>query len=71
MYLKRSKGIYTVDNPWGYQLNVNHPEIKAYYKRFLKWKGIQFGTAPSDEMRHEFEAYMINYFKRSEKRGGN
>lgn len=69
MYLERAKGIYTVNNPWGYQLNVNHPEIKPYYLRFLKWKGIQYGVAPSDELRHEFEEYMIKYFKRGEKSG--
>lgn len=69
MNLERAKGIYTVNNPWGYQLNVNHPEIKAYYKRFLAWKGIRFGQAPSDELRHEFETYMMKHFKRSEKSG--
>lgn len=64
---EHSNGIYAGANPWGYQLNVNHPQIKPYYRRFLKWKGIQFGHAPSDELRREFEAYMMNYFKKGER----
>lgn len=55
-----SKGsIYTVNNSWGYQLNINHPDIKPFYDRFKKWKGIV--GAPSDKERFEFEDYMKKY----------
>lgn len=60
---EKTKGIYTVDNPWGYKININHPQIKPFYERFKKWKGIRVG-APSDKQRFEFEAYMEKHLKK-------
>lgn len=60
--MKKESGIYIEDNPWGYRLNINHPNIKPFYDRFKRWKGIK--GAPSDKERFEFEAYMINHFRK-------
>lgn len=46
-------------NPFGYQLNINHPEILPYYKRFKAWKNLG-AFAISDAERIEFERYIIN-----------
>lgn len=63
---KMTNGIYTVDNPWGYKLNINHPDIKPFYERFLRWKGIK--GAPSDKERHEFEAYMEKHLAKERRK---
>lgn len=60
---KKAKGIYAGDNPWGYRLNINDPEINKYYERFKKWKNVNSRYAISDAMRLEFEQYMIKHLK--------
>lgn len=61
-----ANGIYAGHNPWGYQLNINHPFIQEYYVRYKKWKGIL--GAPSDQQRLEFEDYIFNHFKQVKRR---
>lgn len=61
-----TNGIYTVNNPWGYKLNINHPYIIPFYNRFKKWKGIV--GAPSDKQRFEFEAYMEKHLAKENRK---
>ena len=53
--------IYTKPNPYGYQLNINHPLIRPHYERY-KVKC----NAPilSDEQRLEFERLMIEWIEK-------
>lgn len=64
-WLEKPNGIFTVQNPWGYRFNINHPKVKLLYERFKKWKGIS--GAPSDKQRREFEEYLIQHMNK--KRG--
>lgn len=61
-WLEKSNGIFTVENPWGYRFNINHPKIKPLYERFKKWKSI-YG-APSDKQRREFEEYLLQHMNK-------
>lgn len=64
--LEKSNDIYTINNPYGYRFNINHPMIKPYYERYIRWKGI-YG-APSDKERFEFEDYMEKHIKKGNKK---
>lgn len=55
-----STDTYTlIDNPYGYRVNINHPRINPYYRRYKEWRGIAFAAALSDQERVEFESYML------------
>lgn len=60
---QKQEDVFIENNPYGYHVNINHPEVKPYYERFKKWKGIRIG-APSDAERLEFEQYMIQYWRK-------
>lgn len=44
---------------YGYRVNINHPRINPYYRRYKEWRGIAFAAALSDQERVEFESYML------------
>lgn len=47
------------DHKYGYRVNINHPRINPYYRRYKEWRRIAFADAMSDQERAEFEAYML------------
>lgn len=47
------------DHKYGYRVNINHPKINPYYRRYKEWREIAFTAALSDQERAEFEAYML------------
>lgn len=47
------------DNPYGYKLNVNHPEILPLFNRYKRWKGVPINEPISDSERLAFEALVI------------
>lgn len=53
--------LYNKNNPYGYQLNVNHPDVRPHYERYKVKVG---QTILSDAQRYEFERYMIPYLKK-------
>lgn len=59
-----SQSIYTVNNPYGYRLNINHPKIKELFERYKKWKGIASVYPLSDTQRFEFESYVFGILKK-------
>lgn len=54
-------GVYipTGRNPYGFQLNINHPRINALYRKYKAWKGLPENFPISDEQRREFESYVL------------
>ncbi len=57
--------LYSLDNKYGFRLNINHPDINKKFKDFKKSKNIgRHGMR--DELRYEFEEKMLksNYFKK-------
>lgn len=58
-------GIYTVDNPYGYKINVSHPQIRPLYERFKIWKGIPTNFPPSEDQREEFEEYILGKVRKA------
>lgn len=56
-------------NKYGYQININHPQINDLYRRYLKWKGIPQWCPLSDKERFEFEAYIFDLIKKGKVNG--
>lgn len=56
---KNGKGKPASGNPYGYQVDISHPDIQPLYWRYKKWKGIPRWCPLSDEERKEFEAYIL------------
>ena len=54
-----TESIYTVNNPYGFKLNINHPRINALWKRYKVYKGIG-ARPPRDDERREFESIVLN-----------
>lgn len=52
------RGIYAVNNPYGYQFNVNHPVINEIYKRYKAQKGLPSDKPMSDVERRRFDWYV-------------
>lgn len=60
--------LYSLDNKYGFRLNINHPCIRPKYEDFKKSRNIgRHGM--TDNLRLEFEEIMLNsnYFKKLEK----
>lgn len=48
------------NNPYGYHINIAHPQIAPLFERFKRWKGIPRMNPLSDEERFEFEEYILD-----------
>ncbi|MCH4239500.1 MAG: hypothetical protein LKF71_04445 [Oscillospiraceae bacterium] len=55
-------------NPWGYQVNINHPQIRPIFERYLKQHGIPPWCPLSDAERREFEAAFMAGAEKKAKR---
>lgn len=53
--------IYASGNPQGFMLNISHPKIAEYYRRFKAWKGLPQQFPITNEQRREFERYMFDW----------
>ncbi len=58
--------IYSLNNPYGFKLNINHPAIGRKWEDFQKSKGITRYSPFRDDYRREFEEQMLKseYFKK-------
>lgn len=57
--------LYSLNNKYGFKLNINHPYIHRKFLDFQRAKNIgRYGM--TDALRHEFEEQMMksNYFKK-------
>ena len=61
---KTNDSIFAKENPYGYQINVNHPKILPLYQRFKDKVGERI---LSDQQRLEFEKHIINILKKVKK----
>ena len=59
--MNEAVSMYNKNNPYGFRLNVNHPEVRPYYERYKAKIG---ATIISDEQRREFEGYMIPFLEK-------
>lgn len=55
--------VFNENNPYGYQLNVNHPKIRELYRQYMEWKGLPRQFPPSDADRFEFEEMVLSKLK--------
>ena len=55
--------IYLINNPYGFRLNINHPQINELYRRYKRWKGLTGHYPITDVQRREFEQYIFNSHK--------
>ncbi|MCQ2388009.1 MAG: hypothetical protein MJ066_06180 [Clostridia bacterium] len=55
----KQESIYTVNNRYGYKLNLKHPKIRNLYERYKKWKGLTLNFPLTDKQRFEFESYLL------------
>lgn len=56
-------GIYLINNPYGFRLNINHPQINDLYRRYKRWKGLIGHFPITDAQRREFEQYIFDSHK--------
>ncbi len=57
--------VFSLNNPYGYRLNINHPEIRKKYEEYQKWQNLTRHTL-REEHRIEFEEIMLksNFLKK-------
>lgn len=55
--------IYIHNNPYGFRLNINHPQINELYRRYKRWKGLTGHFPITNAQRREFEQYIFNSHK--------
>lgn len=54
---QEQKGFFNETNPYGYKINISHPQIRPLYDRYLR----KLGTPIlSDGQRHQFEALIMH-----------
>ena len=61
-------GQHLQHNPWGYQVNVNHPQVRPFYERYKTQKGIPKSCPLSDSERRQFEAAFLAGIERKVQR---
>lgn len=61
-------GMRLQHNPWGYQVNINHPKIRPVFERYLKQHGIPPWCPLSDAERRQFEAEFLAGVEKKVKR---
>lgn len=49
-----------IPNPYGYQVDINHPDIRPVYEAFKSKKGIPYTTPLSHAERMEFEKEYLS-----------
>lgn len=55
-------------NPWGYKVNINHPQVRPIFERYLKQQGIPPWCPLSDAERLQFEADFVAGVEKKVKR---
>lgn len=53
--------LWAKENPYGYQININHPKIRPLYERFKKKVGERI---LSDRQRLEFEEHIFGMLRK-------
>ncbi|MBR4627759.1 MAG: hypothetical protein IKO47_08685 [Ruminococcus sp.] len=61
---EHNDSIYAKENPYGFQINVNHPKIRPLYERYKEKIGERI---LSDIQRREFENHIFSILKRGKK----
>ena len=51
------EGFFTETNPYGYKINISHPQIRPLYDRYLRKLSTPI---MSDGQRHQFEALIMH-----------
>lgn len=51
--------IYALNNPYGYKLNVSHPQIRAMQEKYRLSHGIHRTDMANDKNRREFEKVTL------------
>lgn len=54
-----NENIHAEGNPYGFQININHPKVRDKYNRFKVWKGVPRAVPLADDERLEFERYLL------------
>lgn len=57
--------IFARDNPYGYKINVNHPQIRPLYERYKEKVGERI---LSDRQRRHFELMIFELIERRKQR---
>lgn len=58
---QKNKSIFNQDNPYGYKINVSHPEIRPLYERYKQKLN---AIILSDKQRFDFEAVIFKMIER-------
>lgn len=64
---KKNDSIFIENNPYGYQININHPDIRQFYEEYKKRLGIPSFIALSDVQRRKFESIIFKMIERNKR----
>ena len=56
----KNNSIFLFNNPLNFNININHPLINPFYRRYKEWKGLSIKFPISNKERFEFENYLIH-----------
>lgn len=63
---------YIYDNPYGFRLNINHPQVIELMKRYCIWKSIDlWALIHYAEIRKDFERIVITGKEKMENDNSN
>lgn len=51
--------LWAKPNPWGYQFNINHPNVKRAYVKYQQEHGLDLRIPMTDAQRHAFERELL------------
>lgn len=57
--------MFILSNPYGYVVNINHPDILPFYNEYKARKGIPVGGGLSDKERLAFEWFISHKFSQA------
>lgn len=63
--VEQKVSIFAKNNPYGFQIDVNHPKILPLYERYKEKVGERI---LSDEQRHDFEEHIFRMLERVNKK---
>lgn len=62
---KAPEAIWAKPNPWGYQFNINHPNVKRAYLKYKQEHGLDMRIPLTDAQRHAFEDELLHKLQES------
>lgn len=63
---KKNDSIFVEGNPYGYRININHPQIKPFYEEYHRKIGVPLQIGLTKAQRLRFEAAIFEMIRRQD-----